>query len=116
MEMRPLEVARTTNGSTVALSLTGELDISSAAEVEKALLEAEGERPKVLVVDLRPLSFIDSTGLRLILSADARARRDARRLVVVPGPERVHRVFLVTLLDKRLEFIDDPSELLEGSS
>jgi anti-anti-sigma factor len=114
--VRQLEVSTRRNGTTLALRLAGELDISSAPEVEKALVDAERDRPEILVVDLRNLSFIDSTGLRIILSADARARGDGRRLMVVPGPERVHRVFLITLLDRRLEFLEDPSELLGDSA
>ena len=55
---------------------------------------------------LQRLSFIDSSGLRFILESDARARRDARRVAIVPGPEQVHRIFLIALLDKRLEFIE----------
>jgi hypothetical protein len=43
----------------------------------------------------------------MVLEADMRARREARRLVVIPGPDAVHRVFLIALLDKRLEFVDD---------
>jgi anti-anti-sigma factor len=54
---------------------------------------------------------MDSSGLRLVLEADMRARRDGRRLVVVRGPDAVHRVFTVATLDKRLEFVDDPSDV-----
>ena len=42
--------------------------------------------PALLVLDLRELTFMDSTGLRVMVSADARARDDSRRLVVVQGP------------------------------
>ena len=57
------------------------------------------------------ITFLDSTGLRLVLEADARARQAGRRLAIVPGPEVVHRVFLIAMLDKRLEFVDDPAAL-----
>lgn len=99
-----------TNG--VALvSLSGELDISQVREVENQLKNIEERRPEVLLLDLRGLDFLDSSGLRLVLEADLRSRRDARRFAVVRGPDQVHRVFLIALLDKRLEFIDDPSAL-----
>jgi anti-sigma B factor antagonist len=58
------------------------------------------------VLDLRGVRFLDSTGLRVILAADSRARRAGRRVQVIAGPEPVHRVFRIALLDQRLEFID----------
>ena len=96
------------NGAAV-VALTGELDISEVPEVENKLRAVEQRRPHFLVLDLRGLSFLDSSGLRVVLEADLRSRKDARRFAVVPGPEPVHRVFLIALLDKRLEFIEDPS-------
>jgi anti-anti-sigma factor len=87
--------------------LAGELDLSETTRFEGEILEVEGANPAVLVLDLRELRFMDSSGLRLILDADMRARRDARRLVIVQGPEAVHRVFMIALLDKRLELVPD---------
>ena len=52
---------------------------------------------------------MDSTGLRAVVTADARARAQGRRLVIVRGPEAVHRIFSVTRLDERLHIIDDPA-------
>jgi anti-anti-sigma factor len=52
---------------------------------------------------------MDSTGLRTIVTADARAREEGRRLAIVRGPDAVHRVFSVTRLDERLDMIDDPA-------
>src|SRR5919197_333407 len=103
-----LETNVTTNGSTVTVAFSGELDISRAEEVERELERIESDGPELLVFDLRGLEFLDSTGLRLLLGADSRARREGRRVVIVPGPESVHRVFRIPLLDRRLEFAEDP--------
>lgn len=112
--MSDLELRMEENGGSVRVALQGELDISSAEHVEQELRRAEEKSPTIMVLDLRPLQFIDSTGLRLLLAADLRARRDGRRLVIVRGPDAVHRVFRIALLDRRLEFVDDPGTL-EGS-
>jgi anti-anti-sigma factor len=93
------------------VTLGGELDVSTAPTVETTLRQIEGQRVPLMILDLRGLTFLDSSGLRLILEADGRARRDDRRLVVVSGPPEVQRVFRVTLTDSRLEFIDDPDVL-----
>jgi anti-sigma B factor antagonist len=91
------------------LALRGELDISSAPVLEEALGRLEGAGPPVLVIDLRALAFMDSTGLRTIVAADQRARAQGRRVAIVRGPEAVDRIFSVTRLDERLEIVDDPA-------
>jgi anti-sigma B factor antagonist len=93
------------NGRAI-LRCAGELDLSASAEAEAALREVEASGAGRLVLDLRSLVFMDSTGLRVVLAADSRARRDGRELVIVKGPETVHRVFRIALLDRRLEFVD----------
>jgi anti-anti-sigma factor len=94
---------------TVRLTLTGELDISSAPQLDEELAKVEAAAPPIVVLDLRSLEFMDSTGLRTIVTADARAREEGRRLAIVRGPDAVHRVFSVTRLDERLDMIDDPA-------
>ena len=90
------------------IRFVGELDLASAPRAETALqgLESAEPAPERIVLDLREVRFLDSTGLRVILAADSRARREGRRVQVIAGPEAVHRVFRIALLDKRLEFID----------
>jgi anti-sigma B factor antagonist len=105
------EVNTTTENGVVELALKGEFDIASFSMMEDRLREVEAEKPQVVVFDLRGLRFMDSTGLRVILSADKRARRDGWRVAVVEGPEAVHRVFRLALLDRRLDFVSDPSEV-----
>lgn len=95
----------------VQVSLRGELDLSTVEKVEQELRRLEGQGEKLLVLDLAGLSFLDSTGLRLMVTADQRARQEGRRLAIVKGPETVHRVFTITKLDEQLEMVDDLSEL-----
>jgi anti-anti-sigma factor len=102
---------RTADGQTI-VAFTGELDMAEVPRLQQELQELEADKPPVLVLDLRGLSFIDSSGLRFILETDLRARKQARRVAVVPGPDQVHRIFLIALLDKRLEFLA-PEELGE---
>lgn len=93
------------------LELQGELDLSTTEQLEEELRRVEADAPPELVLDLRGLRFLDSTGLRLIIGADARAREAGRRLVLVRGPETVHRVFTITRLDERLQLVEDPAQL-----
>jgi anti-sigma B factor antagonist len=90
----------------VVLALRGELDISSAPRVEKELARLEAPGPPTLVFDLSHLEFMDSTGLRIVVSGDARARQRGGRFAVVRGPEAVQRIFRITRLDERLDMVD----------
>ncbi|HEY3209136.1 MAG TPA: STAS domain-containing protein [Actinomycetota bacterium] len=92
----------------ILVSLFGELDISEIEQVEKVLAAAEAKQPHVVVIDLRGLEFMDSSGIRLVVEADLRARQEGRRLVLIRGSETVHRVFTIALLDRRLDFVDEP--------
>jgi|SRR5215212_2216846 len=107
--MKLLDMTTETEGPTVRLALSGELDIAGAARVEQELERIEREPPATLVLDLRDLLFMDSTGLRVIVAADERARDQARRLVVVRGSDTVQRIIEMTRLHERLEMVDDPA-------
>jgi anti-anti-sigma factor len=93
----------------VQIALRGELDLSSAAKLQEELRRVEATSPPVLVLDLSKLVFLDSTGLRCLVTADERAREAGRRLVIVRGPDPVQRVFAITRLEERLEMVDDAS-------
>ena len=91
--------------------LTGELDLSTIDRLEQELARVEGDGPAVVALDLSRLTFLDSSGLRVIVGADQRARRENRRFVVVRGPDTVQRVFSITRLDEQLDLVDDFAEL-----
>ena len=112
--MTILEVDTQEHDGLVQVSLRGELDLSTVDKVEDELRRLEDQSDKLLVLDLRGLTFLDSTGLRLMVTADQRARKAGRRLALVKGPETVHRVFTITKLDERLYMVDDVGELQAG--
>jgi anti-anti-sigma factor len=110
--MANLDFQTTRNGTVAVIAPTGELDLSGAALLEDELdrLASESELSTV-VLDLRQLEFMDSSGLRLVVLADMRAREAGRRFVLVKGAETVHRVFEITRMSERLEFVADVEEL-----
>ena len=109
----PFGVTIEEHDSAVHLLLTGELDISTAQRLEDDLRRVEAERPKLIVIDLQDLAFLDSTGLRLFIMADARAREEGRRFAIVRGNEMIRRVLRLTRLDERLNVVEDPGALRE---
>jgi len=93
-------------GTTHTISVAGELDIATADRVEAALLEAEATDAQAIVLDLSELTFMDSTGVRLVLSANARSRADSNRLALVRGTPAVQRVFQLSGVADTLPFTD----------
>ena len=61
-----------------------------------------------VVLDLRELEFMDSSGLRLVALAERRLGAAGRGLVLVRGPEAVQRVFEITRMEDHLTFVDEP--------
>jgi anti-sigma B factor antagonist len=102
-----LDVMSEDRDGLVHVALVGELDLSTVAKVQEELRKVEAASPATLVVDLSKLTFLDSTGLRCIVTADERARAEGRRIVIVRGPDAVQRVFAITRLEERLEMVDD---------
>jgi anti-sigma B factor antagonist len=102
-----LDVMSEDRDGLVHVALVGELDLSTVAKVQEELRRVEAASPATLVVDLSKLTFLDSTGLRCIVTADERARSEGRRIVIVRGPDAVQRVFAITRLEERLEMVDD---------
>jgi anti-anti-sigma factor len=72
---------------------------------------AEADAPEVVVIDLSGLDFMDSTGLRILVTAHERARNAGRRLVLIRGNEMIQRVLRLTRLDERLEIVESPGAL-----
>jgi anti-sigma B factor antagonist len=110
--MPKLDFETTRNGTVAIVSPTGELDLSGAAVLE-AELERLTDDPELaaVVLDMRGLEFMDSSGLRLVVLADMRAREVGRRFSLVRGDETVHRVFEITRMSDRLDFVDSLEEL-----
>src|SRR5215207_7125988 len=89
------------------VTLEGELDISNVERFEHDLMELEQRRPPLIVLDLRAVRFIDSTGLSLLLNADARARRQSRHVTIVSGNGAAKRIMRTVALDQILDVQTD---------
>lgn len=94
---------------TATVALRGELDIATAVQLDAALEDSSVRSQRRLVLDLRELSFMDSTGLRAVLAAHNRCAAEGRQLEVVRGPEAVQRLFELTKVDEHVKIVDEPS-------
>ena len=98
----PLSIRNTVRAGRHTIALTGELDLDSANKLEKAVREvcASGTR---LVIDLREVTFMDSTGLRVLIVAGTLCEEKGHELRIIPG-EDIQRVLEVSGLDRVLPF------------
>jgi anti-anti-sigma factor len=110
--MPKLDFETTRDGTVAVVRPVGELDLSGAAVLE-AELDRLADEPEVgaVVLDMRALEFMDSSGLRLVVVADMKAREVGRRFAIVRGDETVHRVFEITRMSERLDFVDAPEDV-----
>lgn len=97
-------------GQTTVVAVTGELDLASSHILEEQLATAGGA--ELVIVDLRGLEFIDSTGLSVLVKAHHEAQEAGRRFGVVRGNAQVQRLLGLTGLAERLTVADAPEELL----
>jgi anti-sigma B factor antagonist len=104
-----LSFERLGNGTPV-LVLAGELDLYRAPQIEEALAKAidpgsgrgaDGEAHR-LAVDLRAVTFLDSTALALLLAASERQRARGGELLVLVGPQTPTTAFVATGFDRLL--------------
>jgi anti-anti-sigma factor len=100
-------------GPAALVTVRGELDLMAIAQLEPEL-ERLGDEPgvDVVAVDLRELDFLDSSGLGLLVITARRLDECGRRLVLVRGQQAVQRVFEITRMTERLEFVDAPERVL----
>lgn len=93
------------------LRVTGELDLAGAPLFESEIEGPEVGASAIVVLDLRELRFIDSTGLRVIFSAHARSVERGQLFVVTKGSEQVQRLLAITRAEEHLRVIDSPEDM-----
>jgi anti-anti-sigma factor len=101
-------------GGAVRVALRGELDLEHAYTFDEEMRGVEGTRPSCIVLDLRGLSFLDSSGLARLLAVNRRARRDRRRLLLVRGPAAVQRLLAITAVGQHFETVSELPEDLRA--
>ncbi len=108
------EVRHESHDDAVIVAARGEIDIVTSPELRAALLDERAQAPNV-VLDLREVTFIDSSGLGVIVGQQKRAHeREERFAVAVGGSLAVQRILDLSGLAKVLDIVDDPSERLSG--
>jgi anti-sigma B factor antagonist len=101
------EVSTQAERDRTVVTLEGELDFG-VKERARAAIEGACDA-RVAVVDLRGLTFMDTSGVHLLLEARDRCRASGHRLLVVRGAPNIQRALTVLDLERELEFVDEPA-------
>jgi anti-anti-sigma factor len=101
-------------GNAAVVVVSGELDLASGPELEQTLEQLAEQPIELLVIDLRAVDFMDSTGLSIIVKAHQRFTDAGRQLALVRGTPQVQRLLDLTGVAERLPLVDSPEELLSG--
>ena len=96
----------------VVLALHGELDLVGAPLLQGQIDSEAVKQAPMVVLDLEDLQFIDSSGLRVILSAHERARERDQAFALTRGSQQVQRLLSIAGVSGHLHIIASPDELI----
>ncbi|HYF26043.1 MAG TPA: STAS domain-containing protein [Baekduia sp.] len=99
---------------TTVIAVVGEIHVSTAPEFSRRLNDAVGRGKTGVVLDLRDVSFIDSTGLSVLLNGLRRVTRRNGRMALVCTNPTVLRLFQITRLDTTFNIQPDLDSALAG--
>lgn len=103
-----VEVHRRPGAAVVAPA--GEIDVATVERLRSCLRECEKD-VESLVLDLRGVEFMDTSGLQLIFEQQRRAARSNLQFAVVRGPRQLQRLFEIAGFGDRLRLVDDPADV-----
>ncbi len=97
-----IQIEKSIRDAEALVAVTGEVDVSNAAQLRAALEEVADAGASRTTVDLAQVSYIDSTGIGVLVGATNRAAEAGRSLVVANPQRNVARVFSMLGVDKEL--------------
>ena len=112
--MQPFDIGMEWTGDTVHLHVRGELDIAVADRLVERIEAVRDSSARVALVDMHEVTFMDSSGLRALLSAHQLAAQDGREfdVVVIRAPAPVRDVIGLTGAAQLLHLADDAETAL----
>ncbi len=103
----PFELTVEHRAQDVVMTLRGELDLAAKEHYEQGLEKIEDDGLERLIVDLRALTFIDSTGINLLLRTLRDSEERGFALAFVKGNGRVPELLAITGVAEQLPYVDE---------
>jgi anti-sigma B factor antagonist len=92
-------VARNAEGSARVLDLDGEVDVYTAPQLRAAIMEEVDRGTRHLLVNLKRVGYMDSTGLGILIGGVKRLRESGGALLLIGPTPRIARIFEITGLN-----------------
>jgi anti-anti-sigma factor len=108
IEASQFDVHSSTEGEDARLTLTGELDIATAPTLDGAVQAALTGGARRVVIELGGLTFVDSSGLRLLIMLSQRAPEEGWKLELTRPSDSAMSVFRMTGAEENLPFVEEP--------
>lgn len=102
------------HGDLTIVTVTGEIDVFTTPRLRASLLELIESGSRHLLLDFTDVTFLDSTGLGVLVGMFHRLRARSGSMVFAGPGERVRRVFHVTQLNKIFQMYDSLDEALQA--
>src|SRR4051794_27766586 len=107
-ELAQLRLSVSRSDGRVTIDVAGELDLATVDQLASALDEVRAAQPHTVVLDLRELEFMDSTGIGALLRAQKQLRAEGRHLVLVKSPNTpIAQILAVTGADSEVEVLSE---------
>jgi anti-anti-sigma factor len=100
----PLCINVLTTDESARIIPAGELDLASAPALDQEVRELRRTGTRHFTVDMRRLTFLDSTGLRMLITLRNEAKLNGEQFVLMPGPRNVERLFDITSTRRLFEW------------
>ena len=104
-----LKISQRLVGTTVVVAPSGEIDLASAEQLRRGLVAGESEAGTSMVIDLRGVGFIDSTGIGELVGCQRRCRDAGVALAFVVPDGTMRKILHVTGMDAVFDMHHDES-------
>lgn len=115
-KIQPFSAEVRQTGEAVTLDLHGEVDTFADSGLQATYAEAEALDPAVIVLNFSDVSYINSTGIALIVSLLARARKAQRKVLVYGLSDHYVTIFQITRLSDFMTIFPDEAAALAGAA
>jgi anti-anti-sigma factor len=112
MTAKPFEVVTRRQGETAILDLSGEINSFADSALNAAYTEAVHDEPTAVVLNFSDVTYINSTGIALIVGLLAQARKAHRKIIAYGLTEHYQQIFEITRLSDFMNIHSDEADAL----
>jgi len=107
------EIENEWDGEHVRIVTAGELDLATSPQLEQEMRAVLARGAKRVTIDMTKLTFVDSSGLRVLIGLYERSTQDGWELALTPPSEQARAVFRISGAEEHLPFISDLDDVSE---